>query len=571
MPFISVSDEVIKKSLTAVENKFITKYLPILEPMAVKVYLYALYIYQNGMSSMTIDDLAANLGIAKEQAINYFEYLEEFELVSISSLAPFEIKILEADNNYGTPKKFNPEKYSDFTKNIQNIIKGRMISTNEFRDYFCLLEDYGFEQNALLMIINYCVNLKGDDIRSAYIKKVAKNFAEEGITTVGKVDEKLASYTSSTPSLLKIFTAVGIRRQPDVEDDVMYKKWTRELGFNDEAVIAAAKLFKVKSVEKLDGVLYELYKNKKFDVIEIADYCKNRNSVYELTLNIAKNMGIYIQNPTPYVENYVNTWCNYGFSADSLLLLSAYCFKHENNSFEDMNRLISSLYEGGNVSDSCVEEFIAQKNYEDKVIKSIHEACGLTRKIIAWDRECLSRWKNWNFSDEMILEAAKISVGKSNPIAYMNGVLSSWKSDGIYSPENISIAKSPSAPDRTSSVERAEIERHYAELRHAAESRADEAMKKAMSDSVYAELRRKINSLNIRLAFAEIHDKAEADNISKNISTLEMKADNRLSEIGIDKSALSPKYSCPICNDTGYTSTGEPCKCMAEFIKTLKM
>ena len=48
MPFITVSDEVAKKSFTQVENKFITKYLPVLEPLSVKVYLYSLYIYQCG-------------------------------------------------------------------------------------------------------------------------------------------------------------------------------------------------------------------------------------------------------------------------------------------------------------------------------------------------------------------------------------------------------------------------------------------------------------------------------------------------------------------------------------------
>ena len=50
MPLISVSDELLKKSFTSVENKFITKYLPVLEPNAVKVYLIALHAYQNGLN-----------------------------------------------------------------------------------------------------------------------------------------------------------------------------------------------------------------------------------------------------------------------------------------------------------------------------------------------------------------------------------------------------------------------------------------------------------------------------------------------------------------------------------------
>jgi len=49
MAFISVSDEVANKSFTYVENKFITKYLPVLNAVAVKVYLYSLYLFQSGV------------------------------------------------------------------------------------------------------------------------------------------------------------------------------------------------------------------------------------------------------------------------------------------------------------------------------------------------------------------------------------------------------------------------------------------------------------------------------------------------------------------------------------------
>ena len=217
MALISISDELAKKSFTSVENKFITKYLPVLEPVAVKVYLFSLYIYQNGLSSYTVGDMAKSLSITEDEVKNYFEYLEEFELVSVISLSPFEIKILDAENVYGTPKKIKPEKYSDFSKTVQNIIKGRMISTNEFREYFLLLEEYGFEQDALIMIINYCVNLKGDGIRLQYIKKVAKSFADDGITSAKKVDDKLSAYTSSTPALIRIFSAAGINKQPDID------------------------------------------------------------------------------------------------------------------------------------------------------------------------------------------------------------------------------------------------------------------------------------------------------------------------------------------------------------------
>ena len=183
------------------------------------------------------------------------------------------------------------------------------------------------------MIINYCVNLKGDNIRVQYIKKVAKSFAEEGVTTVKKVDDKLSAYTSSTPALIKIFSAAGINRQPDFEDDKFYKKWTSELGFEDNAIIAASRHFKAKTPEKLDSALTELYKNKKFDIKEIEDYCKNKNSVNLATADIARTLGVYMQNSAPYVENYVNVWYDYGYSFECMKFIASFCFRHNLKSF----------------------------------------------------------------------------------------------------------------------------------------------------------------------------------------------------------------------------------------------
>jgi DNA replication protein DnaD len=580
MPFVSVSDDLRNKSYVSVENKFITKYLPILEANAVKVYLFALYIFQSGQSGYTLTDLATKLEMTEEDAKNYFTYLEEFELVSITSLNPFEVKILECDNVYGTPKKIKPEKYADFSIEVQSIISGRMISTNEFLEYYLLLEEYGFERNALLMIISYCVNLKGNDIRFQYIKKVAKSFADDGLTTAKKVEKKLSSYTTSTPALIKLFSTCSINRQPDIEDDKLYLKWSNEMGFTDEAIIAGAKYFKAKSIEKIDSAMTELYNNKKFDVKEIDDYCKNKNSVYQLTFDIARSLGVYIQNIAPYVENYTTNWINYGFDRDALLLISNHCFMHGKNSFATMNDFLIVLYDEGIVTTDSVKEKIAKIDSEEKLINTILTTCGLTRKIIPMDKDCLKRWKNWGFSDEMLIECARLSSGTNNPISYMNAILSTWKNDGIFTIDKIakqSSASKTSTSNKTSTTKsnssstqtrdnKALIEAHYYDLRHTAEQRAEQNLANAMKDEVYSELRKRINSLSIELAFAEARG-VKGTETEKQIKTLEAQADKRLAELHIDKAGFLPNYSCKKCNDTGYDSTGKQCDCLKKFMK----
>lgn len=569
MALISVSDELAKKSFTSVENKFITKYMPVLEPNSVKIYLYSLYLYQSGLTSFTLSDLAQSLSLSEDEVRGYFEYLEEFELVSVLSFTPFEVKILDADNLSGTPKKYKPEKYADFTKAVQNVIKGRMITPNEFREYFFLLEEYGFEQNALIMIITYCVNLKGESIRLQYIKKVAKSFAEDGALTAKKVDERLSAYTGSTPSLLKIFGAAGISKQPDVDDDKLYKKWTQELGFNDEAISAAAKHFKAKTVEKLDGALTELYKNKKFDVREIEDYCKSKNSVYNATIEIARALGVYMQSSAPYIENYVNVWYNFGYSFLAMKTVANYCFKHSLNSFEDMNGFIRKLYDEGIVTDKSVNARLAALDADDKFLKELLTACGLTRKVIDWDRQSLAKWRDWSFGDEMLLEAAKLSSGKSNPTAYMSGILSAWKTEGIFSPDKIKGAAKNVSVNSDVRSQRAETERHFYDLRHAAEDAAEKALQRATADDVYGEIYKELNELSIELAFAEIRDPKRAESISERIDKLTAQGDARLKELNVDKADFTPHYSCKLCNDTGYDKNGNPCECMKKYLSDI--
>lgn len=451
MAFISVADELTKKSLTSVENKFITKYLAELEPVAVKVYLYALYLYQNGQTGYTFEDFAKKLNLDEDKLREYFEYLDEFELVSITSKIPFEIKILDCENYYGKPKKLHPEKYEGLYDEIQAIVSGRMISQNEFREYLILLEDYNFERNAIVMIVNYCVNLKGNDIGGAYIKKVAKNFSADGITTAKQIEEKLSSYTACTSALLKLFTACSIKRKPEVEDGELLNKWL-ERGFSEEAILCAAKSFKAKTMDKLDAALDELYKNNKFDEKEIDDYRKQKNSLYDTAIAVAKSLSVYMPDPTPYVENYVGVWCGWGFSSEALRKIANYCFLSGRNSFDLMNDFTQNLYRDAFVDDDSINHLLEQLAEDDKYIKSILSACGLTRKIIPYDRQALSRWRDWGFNEAMILKAAELSAGKNNPVAAMNYLLSTWKNGGVYTVEQIPSTTQPNKKGSKRSV-----------------------------------------------------------------------------------------------------------------------
>jgi len=65
-----------------------------------------------------------------------------------------------------------------------------------------------------------------------------------------------------------------------------------------------------------------------------------------------------MQNSAPYIETYVNVWCDLGFNLNCLKKIADYCFKNGRKSFEDMHEFVSKLYDGGIVSDGSVDEYI---------------------------------------------------------------------------------------------------------------------------------------------------------------------------------------------------------------------
>ena len=164
--------------------------------------------------------------------------------------------------------------------------------------------------------------------------------------------------------------------------------------------------------------------------------------------------------------------------------------------------------------------------------------------------------------DEMLYAAADAAAGKNNPVAYINAVLSSWKAQGVTTPAETS----QHASERGGESSKAVIERHYFDLRAEARRRAENMQARAMKDEAYAAIKKKLNSLSIKLAFAEVNDEALAARISDEMARLESDADKRLSAIGIDKSALVPWYKCKLCNDTGYDGSGKQCACLKKFI-----
>lgn len=551
----SFSKEFSASAFTNVENTFITEYLPDCSGDAVKVYLYGLFLCHHPEFDQSISDIAKALKLDEHTVKDCFLFWEEFGILTVVSNDPFSVQYHSVKTSYSSkPRKFKAEKYTEFSKGIQALLPNRMISTSEYTEYFNVMETYSVKPDAMLLIVKYCVDRKGADISYRYVSKVAKDFGARGIVTVEKVEKELSSYISRTGAIEKILKALSLRRQPDIEDSNYLKKWTGELLFDVENIIFAASKIKKGSMAKLDEFLIELYAMKSFAKEEISEYVIKKQSIYDLAIKINRALSIYVDVIDTVVDTYTKKWLSFGFEDQALLYIASHCFKSGKNTLQYMDELVESLYKKGFISLSSVGDYFEESKKTDLFIAKILATVGLNRRPNDWDRDNLTVWKGWNFSEEMILEAAKLSAGKGSSIAYMNGILANWKNNNVYSVEGID---SSSAKDDTQESYNKEYERRRA----LALARAQRNYDNAMAIDGFSDVYSRLNSIEKDLAFAEIAgDSIALEKLENEQKSLNQQAVTMLKKLGISLRDLSPVYACEKCNDTGYVGTHR-CDC----------
>ena len=575
MAFCSFSKDN-ESAYTIVENKFITHYLPEADGFAVKVYLYGLYLCENRDSDFSVASMAEVLRTTEEKIREAFLFWQDYDLVEILSQEPFVVQYLPVKTAVGRPKKIRYEKYRDFNTELQRKMQkvGKMLSAADYTKYMRFLEENSMQQQAFLLVAEYCINKQGEAISASYIFNKATKLISRGYITYEQVEQALSNYNANEGNIIAIYNAMSIyQRVPDETDYALYTKWTETLGFAKDAVLAASKKLKRGSMTALDVVLCELSDKGKLTAKDIEGYLTERETLANITFRLGRKLGARVQNPAPYIDEYVEKWFNYGYEENPLLDLALFCLKTERGSFEGLNELVKQLFKEGIVSPESVKAYLKEKNAELKLFAKIQEICGGLRKSAA-NLALIKTWRGWSFSDEMILEAAKRSATSSNPIPYMNKILSEWKQGGVYELKDIPSHETKGAGTSSSaktggytnpSIEAADVkaarDRHYAMRRQKAQTLVDKAMKKANSNARFKELTAALATLEIDVAKAEVRSPEQLPTLKEKKITLLEERKVLLAEMGMDEKDLIIKHECAKCKDTGFLPNGLACDC----------
>ena len=108
----------------------------------------------------------------------------------------------------------------------------------------------------------------------------------------------------------------------------------------------------------------------------------------------------------------------------------------------------------------------------------------------------------------------------------------------------------------------ADRERHYTAIRNEEERKVEAIVKKLMTYPRYAEIDKRLRSIEIDAAKAEVKgDKLKRAKLEQERNRLRMERNNILANNGLEEEDIIVKRRCQDCNDTGWLEDGTMCTC----------
>lgn len=436
MAFCEFSSEVISNNVTAIDNVFLSDFLPNANGDYVKVYLYGLYKCSSSRDN-DLTSFSKALQMSEEDILSIFYYWQEAGLVNVINVEPILVRYLPVKTALSKIKKYNVDKYSAFNLSAQELIGSKMLTPRELEEFYYIIENLHMERDALLRVIEYCVSLKGKNVSVSYVVAVAKNWAHDGVRTVEDVRDRLESQERVSGDVVLVLKSLGVKRGATLDEYQMYLNWTRDLDVPLDVIVHVAKKTKAKNFGKLNSLVLKCYSNRLLSVKEIDEYLESQESMFALAKGVVKNLGLWYDNLENVVDTYIANWLQMGFEDSAILSLSHYAFKSNIRNLEGLNNSINNMYKLGLLTNASIDNYMADVVKNDTTIRQILADLGIGRGVIAMDRTMYKTWLyEWGLTNEVISYAIEISKGKYSAMQYLNRVLSEYHSGGVSSLED---------------------------------------------------------------------------------------------------------------------------------------
>ena len=422
--------------ITPVENQFILEYLPAAKGDYIKVYLYGLMRCYHPEEDMNTDRMCHELNMTQEEIAAAFGYWERRRLVRrISDNPPrWQYVNIKQLNIAGDP---DPEpEYTEFSNALyETFDKVRRLHGGELNTCFEWHEELKLPTEVIIMLLNHMVSVKGKNFRISDADKVAAQMAAENIRTLDSAEEFFSRDEQAYAGTRKILKKMGKRYLPSEAQVQLYRKWTREWGFSHEAVEAALELTAKgdPSPGYLDGILNSLRREQAMTPEQIRQSSQKADGFREVLKELGK--GEVSQRNLKQYEQMLSL-----YPQDVILIAAREC-SHSGKDTDDTLKLLQSWKEKGLDTQNDVEEYVRAFHDQTSLIRDLKKTWGTDEsRISKTDRSLVSKWENdFGFGRDIIMTAATYAAEAKQPMAYLDRILSEYRNNGIFTPEQARI------------------------------------------------------------------------------------------------------------------------------------
>lgn len=132
------------------------------------------------------------------------------------------------------------------------------------------------------------------------------------------------------------------------------------------------------------------------------------------------------------LQRLVGLYLNEGWKPDVILLCCAECARQNRRSVAAVARALTHWREEGVETGEDAERHLRRVKQREDWCAEAAAAFGVNPASLSrWERGAIARWhEEWGISREMI-EEALLRAGNKNTVRYVDGILRSWRAQGI--------------------------------------------------------------------------------------------------------------------------------------------
>jgi DnaD/phage-associated family protein len=439
---------------TLVPNSFILGYMKNAPGAHVKVYLYGLYFLNCG-SHADISEFCCQLDMSYNEVVEAFEYWQQRGLVKI-------INGKECRFEYQKPMPSDSSiLYTEQEYNItlQKLFGMRVLGATDYQRVYDYTDQFGLSKDVVLMLLEYCIKIKGPSISFSYIDKVAKTWADSGVSSVAAASAVIAKYEAGISDAAKALGYLGIHRSPTPDEMQLMHKWTKEWGFTLDAIKTACVKTtgsRSPSMKYLDTILKSLHEKGLTTSRTIHTEGRENQQLSDKVKEVLRTIGFSDLTVSPEHIAYYNKWANV-FPHDTLLLAAKQMVKYSTKSMEYFDKILENWQSSNLLSMEDIASSMENNAALQAKIQALFKLAGIKKRATEADRKKYLQWtKEWGFTEDVLRLACETSSVSENPYRYLDKLLSIWHEKNIKTAAQASravMSKASAAPAKKNNAE----------------------------------------------------------------------------------------------------------------------